>query len=59
MSDKITIGGIISETGLTSSRVKYRIKMLGIEGHKVTNSVILYDPSIVKKILAWQPQADR
>ena len=56
---KLTIGALVKQTGLTSAKVKYRLKMLGIEGDRVPNSVYLYDPSVVKRILAWQPQADR
>ena len=50
---KITIGTIVRTTGLTNAQVKYRIKMIGIDGMKVQPNITLYDYSDIKKIGNW------
>ena len=54
MTTRYAISGIVKETGLTQAQIKYRIKMLGIEGVKVTSSLTLYDDNDVKQVKAWQ-----
>jgi len=54
MTTRYAISGIVKETGLTQAQIKYRFKMLGIEGEKVTSSLTLYDDNDVKQVKAWQ-----
>ena len=59
MTARYAISGIVKETGLTPAQIKYRLKMLGLEGEKITPSLTLYSSDDVDRIKKWKPIAER
>lgn len=47
---KISIKTICWDTGLEVHQVRYRLKLLGIEGEKIHDRLYLYDYDVIDKV---------